>query len=109
MPEESYGGEERRSEGKLAYQRLEFAITALREADDRFVDSLNEIRDFIWPPTGKTIRELIVNGFNRLEKEIIQKHRAGEDCSGDVREALDLKIMIEEVLQMMKRKNYENL
>jgi len=39
-----------------------------------------------------------------LEKEIIRKYKAGEDYSADVTKAIGLKVMKEEAVQMMARK-----
>jgi hypothetical protein len=42
--------------------------------------------------------------LKELEKEIIRKYKAGEDYSADVTKANGLKIMKEECLRMMARK-----
>ena len=39
-----------------------------------------------------------------LEKEIIRKYRAGEDCAADVTKASGLKMLKEEAVRMMARK-----
>ena len=39
-----------------------------------------------------------------LEKEIIRKYKAGEDYSADVTKASGLKVMKEEAVRMMARK-----
>ena len=42
--------------------------------------------------------------LKELEKEIIRKYKAGEDYSADVRKASGLKLMKEECVRMMARK-----
>ncbi len=44
--------------------------------------------------------------LKELEKKIIRKHKAGEDCSDDVTKAVGLKLMKEEAVRMMVRKAY---
>lgn len=41
--------------------------------------------------------------LKQLEKEIIRKHKAGEDYSEDLRKAAGLKIMKEECVNMMAK------
>lgn len=42
--------------------------------------------------------------LQELEKEILRKYHAGEDCSAEVTKACGLKMMKEECVKMMVRK-----
>ena len=44
------------------------------------------------------------NSLRELEKEIIRKHKAGEDYSADVTKAAGLKMLKEECVKMMVEK-----
>ena len=42
--------------------------------------------------------------LKEVEKEIIRKYKAGEDCSADVTRAVGLKMLKEECIKMMVEK-----